>query len=305
AGTLEAAVMAALNPRHRDPEIAAFPQRAAREGAAEAPLVSVITPVYNGSRYLDELILSVERQTHPRIEHIVIDDGSSDDGATVAVLARYPHLRWWSRPNRGQYATLNEGLQAARGDWVCVISADDVLASPSALADLIAQTQGSDQPDAVYGRTALMDSSGRPVQGQHGRPDESAPRWLNYHFLVIHHCSMIVARGFIEKHRLMFDTSLKFTGDWDWIIRILKAGRTRHVDAIISKYRVHEQQTRQTTKGKDLVAEDRLVLARHGSSAIVNVLIVNYFRFRKLVSILSAEGGSGGVRALKRFLRRR
>jgi glycosyltransferase involved in cell wall biosynthesis len=221
------------------------------------------------------------------------------------VLANYPHLRWWSRPNRGQYATLNEALESASGEWVLVISADDVLASASAISDLIAQTNASPRPDAVYGRTALMDSSGRPFAGQRGRPDESAPRWLNYHFLVIHHCSMIVARDFIEQHRLLFDTSLKYTGDWDWIIRILKHGRTRYVDAVISKYRVHDEQTRQTTKRKDLVAEDRLVLARHGSSALAHRLIVNYFRLRKLASIFTAEGGMGAARAMTRFLRQK
>src|SRR5438876_704742 len=73
----------------------------------------------------DELIKSVLEQDYLHIEHIIIDDGSTDDGATVEVLKRYPHLRWWSRENKGQYATLNEGLATARGSVVGIISADD------------------------------------------------------------------------------------------------------------------------------------------------------------------------------------
>ncbi|MBE3118290.1 MAG: glycosyltransferase, partial [Candidatus Atribacteria bacterium] len=91
------------------------------------PLVSIITPVYNGAAFIEELILSVQRQDYPNIEHIIIDDGSRDDGATIAILKRYPHLRWWSRENKGQYATMNEGLEAAKGEFVCFISADDLL----------------------------------------------------------------------------------------------------------------------------------------------------------------------------------
>jgi glycosyltransferase involved in cell wall biosynthesis len=53
------------------------------------PLVSIITPVYNGAEYLDELIQSVLRQDYPNIEHLIIDDGSQDDGATVSVLKKY------------------------------------------------------------------------------------------------------------------------------------------------------------------------------------------------------------------------
>ena len=49
------------------------------------PLVSIITPTYNSAKYLEELLRSVKAQDYPAIEHIVIDDGSKDDGATVAL----------------------------------------------------------------------------------------------------------------------------------------------------------------------------------------------------------------------------
>ena len=267
------------------------------------PLISVVTPVYNGSRYLDALIESVRGQSHPRVEHIVIDDGSDDGGATVAVLGRHPHLRWWTRPNRGQYATLNEGMAAARGDWVCVVSADDVLASPTAFADLLAGSHGPDSEDAVFGRTVLMDADGRPMPADQGRPDESSPLWLNFYYLVIHHCSMLVSRRFVEEQSLDFDTTLRYTGDWDWIIRILKSGRARFVDVTVSRYRVHVQQTRQTTARRALEAEDRLVLARHGSSHVVRSAVLNWLRLRKLVRIATAQGGAEAWAATARFIR--
>ena len=262
----------------------------ASEGSSSPALISVITPVYNGSQYLEALIQSVQAQTHPRIEHIVIDDGSNDSGATLAVLARHPHVRWWTRPNRGQYATLNEGLSAASGDWICIISADDLLAAPTAFARLLAEADHGKQFDAIYGRTELMDESGTPIVESSVRPDESSPKWLNYHFLAIHHCSMLVARRFVNARRLFFDTSLRFTGDWDWIIRILRAGRTRYVDVPVSRYRLHEQQTRQTARRADLVEEDRKVLARYGSSYLLHRLVINYIRLRKLITILISEG---------------
>ncbi len=56
------------------------------------PLASIITPVYNGAKYLDQLIVCVRDQDYPAIEHI-IDDDSTDDNATVAILNKYPRLR--------------------------------------------------------------------------------------------------------------------------------------------------------------------------------------------------------------------
>jgi len=50
------------------------------------PLISIITPVYNGADYLEELIQSVLNQNYPKIEHLIIDDGSQDGGATRRIL---------------------------------------------------------------------------------------------------------------------------------------------------------------------------------------------------------------------------
>ncbi len=118
---------------------------------SEPPLVSIVTPTFNSARYLEELLRSVEVQDYPRIEHIVIDDGSDDDGATVAILRRHPRVRWWSRENRGQYATLNEGFRAAKGDFVTTISADDTYADPGAIGALVAWLRGHPDHDVAYG----------------------------------------------------------------------------------------------------------------------------------------------------------
>jgi glycosyltransferase involved in cell wall biosynthesis len=96
------------------------------------PLFSIITPVHNGGVYFEELIQSIASQSETSVEHIVIDDGSNDS-ITRATLQKYPYIKWWSRENRGQYFSMNEGLEKAVGHWVCFISADDMVA-PGALS---------------------------------------------------------------------------------------------------------------------------------------------------------------------------
>jgi len=267
------------------------------------PLISIITPVYNGSIYLEPLIQSIQDQCHRRIEHILINDGSTDDGATVAILAKYPHLKWWSRQNKGQYATLNEGIDAAIGDWLLIISADDMLAGSDSLSELLILARNAGEFDAIYGRTMMVNDNGVEISDR-GRPDESSPKWLNYHFLVIHHCSLLVSRKFIISNKLYFDTSLKYTGDWDWIIRIIKLGRIGYFNHIVSKYRLHEQQTRQSVCHKKLIAEDEIVLLRHGSFLIIHKLIVLFFRLKKFMLIFSKDGFSSAVAALLHFFKK-
>lgn len=268
-------------------------------------MISVVTPVYNCAEYIEELIQSVMGQSYRHFEHIVIDDGSTDDGATVDVLRRYPHLRWWTRPNKGQYATLNEGIESAAGELLVIISADDAFQSCEVFAE--AANAWSEDPtfEAIYGRTALMDSQSCTVPDRYGRLDERYPLWINRHFLIIHHCSLFVSLPYVRKHALSFDTALSYTGDWDWINRVIAKGRLRYVDRIWSRYRIHAEQTRQATALRALIAEDKLVLERHGSSHLQHQILVNYFRAKKLVLMLLLEGPSAATAGIMRFLHRR
>jgi glycosyltransferase involved in cell wall biosynthesis len=87
------------------------------------PLISVITPSLNSGRYLEEAIRSVLQQSYEPFEHIVVDGGSTDE--TLAVLRKYPHLRWVSQPDRGQSDAMNAGFAMATGEVIVYLNADD------------------------------------------------------------------------------------------------------------------------------------------------------------------------------------
>ena len=159
------------------------------------PLISVITAVYNGAAYLPDLIESVLAQDYPHYEHIIIDDGSTDDGATVAILEQYPHLKWWSHANKGQYATQNDGIEAATGDLVVVIAADDIF-TPQTFSRVIEYYNVHPQADLIYGKTGRMDATGKRLP----QIDISAPPslWLLKHIVYAQHCSVFVRRELMQ-----------------------------------------------------------------------------------------------------------
>jgi glycosyltransferase involved in cell wall biosynthesis len=96
------------------------------------PRVSVITPVYNGEKYLDEAIQSVLSQTYEDWELLLIDDGSSDRSVTIAreYTIRHPNkIRYLEHPghaNRGQFSTRILGAEHARASVVAMLDQDDV-----------------------------------------------------------------------------------------------------------------------------------------------------------------------------------
>ena len=88
------------------------------------PTVSVIIPTWNRASLLARALDSVDRQTRPPEEIIVVDDGSTDD--TVALVrSRVTPPKLISQPNRGVSAARNAGIRAAAGEWVAFLDSDD------------------------------------------------------------------------------------------------------------------------------------------------------------------------------------
>jgi glycosyltransferase involved in cell wall biosynthesis len=85
----------------------------------------VVIPCYNAARFLGETLASVLGQTAPPAEVIVVDDGSQDESAAVAV-AFGPPVRVVRQENQGECAARNRGIDEARGDWIAFLDADDV-----------------------------------------------------------------------------------------------------------------------------------------------------------------------------------
>ena len=266
------------------------------------PFVSIITPVYNGSEYLEELIQSVRSQEYSNVEHIIIDDGSRDNGSTLAVLNKYPHLRWWSHANKGQYATMNDGLEAARGEIICFVSADDTV-SPNAVKTAVQYMMEHPQMDGVFGITRYMDETGK--EQSYPIPFRLAPIRFYPYFAHISHCSLYVRKQSIVRHGLFFDPSLRFVGDYEWITRIHKAGlRIGMIRRELSKVRIHTDQTSQ--KNRDASTQEaRTVLKTQQVNRVSYFLMsgINLFLIRawKLSHMLK----STGVRAMVTYLAKR
>ena len=89
------------------------------------PVVSVVMPAYNAERFIDEALESVLNQSHQQLEVIVVDDGSTD-GTAARVQAYGDPVRYLQQVNAGVGAARNSGLEAATGDYIAFLDADDL-----------------------------------------------------------------------------------------------------------------------------------------------------------------------------------
>ncbi len=92
-------------------------------------MISVITPVYNGEKFIESCIQVVIDQNCPNVEHIIMDvDGGSTD-RTVEIIKKYaekyPYIRWISEKDKGQSDAMNRGIAMAKGEILAILNVDD------------------------------------------------------------------------------------------------------------------------------------------------------------------------------------
>ncbi|MGA2051925.1 MAG: glycosyltransferase family 2 protein [Opitutales bacterium] len=85
--------------------------------------ISVLTPSFNSEAFIERAIQSVLAQDSDQWEHIVVDGGSTD--GTLAILKKYPRLKWISEPDRGQSDAMNKAFRLSSGDLIGYLNSDD------------------------------------------------------------------------------------------------------------------------------------------------------------------------------------
>lgn len=90
-------------------------------------MISIITPVYNGEKYIEACIKAVINQNCPDVEHIIVDGASTDKTVEIIKLYAdiYPHIRWISEKDNGQSDAMNKGIAMAKGEIISFLNVDD------------------------------------------------------------------------------------------------------------------------------------------------------------------------------------
>ena len=125
--------------------------------------VSIITPLYNGERFLSQTIESVLAQTYPDWEMLIINDGSTDRSLEIAqeYAEKDPRIQVLSQPNAGSAAARNNGIRRAEGRYIALLDADD-LWEPDFLESQL-QLLREKQCQLVYGAHKRIDADGKEI----------------------------------------------------------------------------------------------------------------------------------------------
>lgn len=193
------------------------------------PLVSIVIPVYNGADYLNETIESALAQTYEPIEVIVVNDGSTDGGATAAIAKQFgDRIRYFEKENGGVSTALNLGIEKMRGEWFSWLSHDD-LYTPEKIAHQIKllDRMDSTQKTILSCGTDLIDEVGRPIQRLRKRTKGfyTSDEMFDYLMLeaCLSGCALLVPKQAFEEAG-MFPTNYRYIQDWVLWVDMALAG---------------------------------------------------------------------------------
>ena len=201
--------------------------------------ISVVIPAYNSSRYIAGTLESVLQQTLPADEVLVVDDGSTDETASIAEQFG-PPVRVIRRPNSRVAATRNAGIQEAVSEWIGFIDADDLWDS-SKLERQMEELARHPGADVCYtGRRLLIQNRETTQFGEVVK----VPPANQIRESLFRQTSFLPSSVLIRKSALMavggFDTRCAYVEDWDLWLRLLHWG-AKFVDCQepLVHYRIH------------------------------------------------------------------
>ena len=226
----------------------------------EKPLVSVVVPVYNVQQYLEACVKSVQEQSYPNWELILVDDGSTDEsGAMCDALAQTDlRLRVLHKENGGQADARNCGIHLAQGKYLYLLDSDD-LVCPSALEQFVSACE-REEADAAFTPLNMFstDQPDRSGENTDQRPEvltaEQTARRMLLHQGISHG-----AGGCFFRREIWQDLEFpkgKIYEDYATLYRaVAKCGKAVVFPEALYDYRIHTGSTM-----KSGIAERNLVI---------------------------------------------
>lgn len=221
------------------------------------PLVSIVIPVYNGSNFVAQAIDSALAQTYANTEIIVVNDGSSDNGATRDICLSYgKKITYFEKENGGCASAINFGVKRSNGTFVSWLSHDD-LYDPNKLETQISfyETYGLDTENTVISNTGrLIDENGNSfyhpgVKGQRHLFSKEMFRYLLFN-KCFNGCGLLIPKNLFEKADY-FREDMRFVLDWNLWLKFAIADASVFIDdTVLVSNRRHSGQV--TVKQKQL-----------------------------------------------------
>lgn len=212
--------------------------------------VSIIIPVYNGEKYIEETVNSVLNQSHQTFEIIIVNDGSTDNTTLIIENLRNsdPRIKVFQKSNTGVCDSRNRGISEASGNYMIFLDADDIW-EKEFLTECLTAFHSDANIQAVYTEGQIIDADSNNLTSHIGaKTIVSVDDILAWKEGYVATPSCTIIKSSLIKEIGNWDTNLSTAADQDFFIRIAALHPIVAIDQPLFRYRVHENNMHQNIK---------------------------------------------------------
>ncbi len=254
------------------------------------PTISIVIPIYNAARFIEETIRSILTQDYPALQCIVIDGGSND--GTLDILKKYEdRIKWISEKDKGQSDAINKGLKLAEGEIVTYICADDFYEKDSLrkVADFF---MNNPSHKWLYGKCRIVDGNGAEIR--------KLITWYKNLWQMRYSYTRLLIMNFVAQPAVfwrrelteeigLFNVNAQLAMDYDYWLRIGARYEPGFIDEYLASFRLHpvsKSSTRFSESAKEAldIAKRYAISERRGF--LVPLQYLNYFLVVPIYSLL-------------------
>lgn len=241
--------------------------------------VSIITVTYNSAATLSRTLRSIEQQTYPEIEHILVDGESAD--ATMPIIHdyanRHQNVRFVSEKDKGIYDAINKGIKMATGEIIGILNSDDTLASKETIAHIVKtfEETGADLTygDLVYCRYVEIEKRLHVVRNWVS--NDFDPRSLRFGWMCPH--PTLYLRRKVYEEQGGYKTNYHISADYDFILRVFSNNdyKKAYIPEVLINMEVGGVSNRNLRSMYKKTKEDVRVLKENNQFCIYTILAKN------------------------------
>lgn len=206
------------------------------------PSISIVIPAYNSAKFLPEVIQSVLKQTYQNWELLVIDDGSTDNTATLVnnYCQQDPRIRLISKKNGGVSSARNLGVELATSELIAFLDSDD-LWLPDKLSVHIEYMNNHPEVGVSFARVELIDPQGKSTGKLTANLVDNLQPYTFFYTNPTVTTSNVVVRKSVFQSSGGFDKTIKYSEDIDLLFRIAFQSdwKIEGIDQTLIQYRLH------------------------------------------------------------------
>lgn len=249
------------------------------------PLVSIITVVYNGEKYLEETIKSVLSQTYKNIEYIIVDGGSKDKSKDIIRKYEKKLSYWVSEKDNGMYDAINKGIKVAKGEIIATLNSDDMYYDKETVNDIVKYFQENEKTEWVYGNFLEVNFNGDIIR-KYNIPVYNKKLLKYASWCYIPQPTVFMRKSLVDRVGL-FDDQYKMVADYDYFLRCGEISFAHKINRNIVKFRFHSEQLSKS-RLNDAIKEHNIIQKRNGidvrslSGKIFATVIYLIFKFENI-----------------------